>query len=97
MKYLDVSTTGLTAAILQPGNGTRYIIVTGVAGRDDPFVALPAFGKAAVMSITPHTWEYVAEKLDLGEVDAKVVKGYLDALALRSDSSAQDSPASVAG
>ena len=45
-------------------------------------MALPNFNKAAVMALNPHTWDYVAEKLNLNEADARVVHGYLQAMAL---------------
>ena len=57
----------------EPGNGTRYQIVLGYTVTGEPFVAIPNFGKAAVMDPYPIEAGYVGQKLGLNEADATAV------------------------
>ena len=85
MERLHISSDAdakVTVSVFQPGNGTKYVIVTGLANRgDEPFVAIPNLNRAAVMALRPNTWQYVAEKLDLRQPDAEVVLEYLHEIA----------------
>ena len=69
-----------TAVTLEPGNGTRYVIIHGYTPDGEPFVALPAFGKAAIMGLHPAEHTYIMEKLQIGETDAKIVLAHLTAV-----------------
>jgi hypothetical protein len=61
--------TGVANTItIEPGNGTRYFIVYGA-----DFVALPDFGVAATCTPHPNEHTYLASKLKLNDVDARVV------------------------
>lgn len=59
-----------TVFTVEPGNGTRYVIVHGTDNNGNPFVALPDFGTAATCTPYPAEHMYLAEKLRISEADA---------------------------
>jgi hypothetical protein len=54
--------------VVEPGNGSRYFIVYG-----SDFVALPDFGVCATMTPHPVEHTYIATKLRLNDLDARIV------------------------
>lgn len=71
-----MSGTWSEAAVVEPGNGTRYVLVKGEV-EGEPFVCIPNFKRGATMGLLPMEHRYIMEKLELSEPDALVVLEWL--------------------
>jgi hypothetical protein len=74
------STATTTVVTVEPGNGSRYVVVVGTTDQGEPFVAVPSHQTAAIMGTYPVESGYVAEKLRLPQADAEAVFAVLRSL-----------------